>query len=142
MIQWPTTESILASNSIQSFTEVVFPALSYPNTAPPTSSSCLEDRVFLAPRNDTATELNKNLLNSIPSCQLDAGSISSWAEPNSARPDTRPVDTSNGSRVGRADTRSEFDLGSVGLRCMQYPTERTNLSLGAVYVTESGCPAH
>jgi hypothetical protein len=56
-----------------------------------TSSSCLEDRVFHAPPNDTVTELNKNLLNSMPSCQLDAGSIRSWADPNSVRPDTRPI---------------------------------------------------
>ena len=63
-IQWPT-EGIVANNSIQSLAETVFPGLSNPNSPPP-SSAYLADRVLLAPRNDTVTELNKILLNSMP----------------------------------------------------------------------------
>ncbi len=63
-IQWPM-EGIIANNSIQSLTETVFPGLSNPNSPPP-SSAYLADHVLLAPRNDTVTELNKTLLNSMP----------------------------------------------------------------------------
>jgi len=39
---------------------------------PPPSSACLADCVLLAPRNDTVTELNKTLLDSMPCPKLDS----------------------------------------------------------------------
>jgi hypothetical protein len=48
----------------QSLAQAIFPGLSTLN-GPPPSSEHLADCVLLAPRNDTVTELNKLLLNSM-----------------------------------------------------------------------------
>ena len=62
MVQWPTA-TIVPDNTTQALANIIFPGIANPATL--LSASFLADRILLAPRNDTVTELNSMLLTSM-----------------------------------------------------------------------------
>jgi len=62
-IQWPI-RSIVPDNSVKTLADTVFPTISDHNAPLPTAAY-LADRVILAARNDTVTEINHSILDSM-----------------------------------------------------------------------------
>ena len=62
-IQWPI-RSIVPDNSVKTLADMVFPTISDHNAPLPTAAY-LADRVILAARNDTVTEINHSILDSM-----------------------------------------------------------------------------
>ena len=62
-VQWPV-KGIVPENSVDELAKAVYPNLTNPNISP--TAEYLANRVLLAPKNDTVTELNNTLLTSMP----------------------------------------------------------------------------